>query len=129
MSVKWSPADGEGAIGLRGIFCDRRERVTGDVRMDQGAACDCGHLLDGRHAESAAAVLFRNGQFSESERPLAGAFVPGGRRPGTRIVVHAEAVGKSNSGGEVSWIRRLDLSDSASWVPPSPATLLIEDGG
>src|SRR5262249_43546402 len=27
-----------------------------DVRVDQGAACDCGHLLDGRYALSAAAV-------------------------------------------------------------------------
>src|SRR3954469_14795535 len=39
-----------------------RSKVSGtgkgyrDVRIDQGVACDCGHLVDGRHAVSAAAV-------------------------------------------------------------------------
>src|SRR2546421_10091120 len=38
------------------MFQRQLNRATRDVRMDQGTACDRGHLVDGWHALSAAAV-------------------------------------------------------------------------
>src|SRR5439155_24263679 len=71
----------QGCLAMRGPrwFCQPIVAASptmrsADVRMDQGPACDRGHLLDGRHALSAAAVRLslRGGSRIEAVRNLQG---------------------------------------------------------